>query len=67
MDIVSRIIAYDCSDGGHCDAAQGLAYDLMTEAKEEIQFLRGVLRCIAHQETDPVVAARDALLRSHTE
>ena len=43
MDILARIAAYDCSDGGHCDAAQGSAYDLMNDAGAEIKVLRAAL------------------------
>lgn len=44
MDILERINAYDCSDGGHSDAAQGSAYDLIRDASEEIWCLREVVR-----------------------
>lgn len=47
MDILDRIAAYDCSDGGHCDAAHGSAYDLMSDAADEIRELRAVLSKIA--------------------
>lgn len=43
MDILERIDAYDCSDGGHSDAAEGSAYDLMADAKVEIEYLRGLI------------------------
>lgn len=61
MDILTRIEKYDCSDGGHCDAAQGSAYDLLQDAATEIAYLRTVFRRIADQRTDPVNAARDVL------
>ena len=61
MDILLRIEAYDCSDGGHSDAAQGSAYELLHDAAEEIKFARAVLQRIANRETDPVNAAREAL------
>lgn len=46
MDILARINAYDVSDGSHCDAAEGSAYDLMTDAAGEIKYLRGQLERI---------------------
>jgi hypothetical protein len=61
MDILERIKAYDCSDGGHSDAAQGSAYDLMHDAANEIEFWRTILQQIAHSEVEPVTAAREAL------
>lgn len=46
MDILARIDAYDCSDGGHSDTAEGSAYDLMGDAVEEIKYLRNQLERI---------------------
>lgn len=55
MDILDRIAAYDCSDGGHSDAAQGSAYDLMSDAADEIKQLRATLSKIAGgtEDIDP--------------
>lgn len=39
-DIVDRIEAYDAGDGRHCDRAGGSAYDLLSDAKAEIEALR---------------------------
>lgn len=44
MDILERIAAYDCSDGGHSDAAQGSAYDLLADARAEIERLQEAKR-----------------------
>ena len=45
-DILSRIDAYDSSNGGHSDASGGSAYDLMEDAKQEIIFLRNGVAAI---------------------
>lgn len=59
MDILERISAYDCSYGGHSDAAQGSAYDLLDEANAEIEHLRAALKTIAGKECQHPAAFAD--------
>lgn len=42
-DIVTRILAYDSSNGGYSEAANGDCYELMKEAAGTIVHLRGLL------------------------
>lgn len=50
MDILQRIANYDSSNGGHSDAAQGTAYELMEDAAGEIKHLRSILQQMADNQ-----------------